>query len=369
MVGAEMAVPVHSWTRAWWNTLPAAYRAADAAQEAPALLYQVGYNAEPLFIKGLDGWTVTPLEQGAESVTLQFRRVFAMIDTTLPVVFQAWWTADAAGAAVSLNLRDGIGRDLGTHDYTDLPLGDGDDTLIGDLAASEPITATLTFTAPIADGGLLFNIRGVNVGNRAVAFAALPGNLVSSHFPLLRYMEGIGQIAGQVRDISDGMWGGEYRDPSNTPDKALRWVAQMMGVSKTIRDQTPGQLRAYLVDLATNGRPASGTRRDNANAARAFLTGAKQTVMVTHPTRQHSLVMLVREEELPGADVDAPAALAQLVAGVRATGVVPAGHELTAQIVAPTWDDWEAAAGPTWADVETAARTWTEADSLGVTIT
>lgn len=369
MTAPEMAVPVHWWTRAWWNSLPAAYRDADARQEAPALLYQVGYNAEPLFIKGLDGWAVTPVEQAADHVTVQFRRVFSTIDTTLPVVFQVWWTADAAGAAVSMNLRDGIGRDLGTHDFTDLPLGDGDDTLVGDLAASEPITATLTFTAPIGDGGLLFNIRGVNVGNRAVSFAALPGNVVSSHFPLLRYMEGIGQIAGQVRDISDGMWGGEYFDPNNTPDVALRWVAQMMGVSATIRNQPAADLRAYLVDLATNGRPASGTRRDVANAARQFLTGAKQTVMVTHPTKQHCLVMLVREEELPGASVDAPAALAALVAGVRATGVVPAGHELTAMIVAPTWDDWEAAAGVTWSDVEAHARTWTEADSLGVTIT
>ncbi|QKY78982.1 hypothetical protein Jinkies_34 [Arthrobacter phage Jinkies] len=368
MAGID-AVPVHWWTKNWWGTLPAAYRAADAAQEAPGLLYQVGFNAEPLFIKGLDGWTVSPVEQGADAVTLRFTRVFAGIDLTLPVVFQVWWTADAPGAAVSLNLVDGVGRDLGTHDYEDLPLGDGDDTLIGVLAADEPITATLTFTAPIGDGGLLFNIRGVNVGNRAVSFEALPGNLVDAHYPLLRYMEGIGQIAGQIRDISDGMWGGEYLGPSNTPDAALRWVAQMMGVSATIRNQPTADLRAYLVDLAVNGRPASGTRRDISNAARAFLTGAKQTVMVTHPTRQHSLVMLVREEELPGADVDATAALAALVAGVRSTGVVPAGHELTAQIVAPTWDDWEAAAGVTWDDRENAARTWTEADSLGVTIT
>lgn len=368
MAGID-AVPVHWWTKQWWGSLPAAYRAADAVQEAPGLLYQVGFNAEPLFIKGLDGWQVTPVEQAADQVTLQFTRVFSGIDLSKPVVFQAWWTADAAGASVSLNLRDGVGRDLGTHDYADLPLGDGDDTLTGVLAAADPITATLVFTSPIGDGGLLFQIRGVNVGNRAVAFTALPGNSVDAHYPLLRYMEGIGQIAGQVRDISDGMWGGEFLDPANTPDYALKWVAQMMGVSAKIRNTTPDQLRAYLVDLAVNGRPASGTRRDIANAARQFLTGSKQTIMVPHPTRQHSLVMLVREEELPGADVDAPAALAALVAGVRATGVVPAGHELTAQIVAPTWDDWEAAAGVTWAEVESNARTWTEADSLGVTIT
>jgi hypothetical protein len=361
-------IPVHEWTLRWWESLPAAYRAADAVQEAPALLYQVGFNAEPLFIKGLDGWTVTPLEQGEDSVTVKFTRVFTGIDISQPVVFQAWWTADAPGAAISLNLADGVGRDLGTHDYTGLPEGDGDDTLIGVLAAAEPITATLVFTAPIDDGGLLFHIRGVNVGHNAVAFAALPGNVISSKYPLLRFMEGIGQIAGQVRDLSDGLWGGEFLEPDNTPDDALRWVAQMMGVSKIIRDHPADDLRAYLVDLAENGRPASGTRRDIANAARAFLTGAKQTVMVPHPSRLHSLVMLVRADELPGADTDLPAALATLVAGVRASGVVPAGHELTAQTASPTWDQWETAAGTSWTDREAAARTWTEADSLGVTI-
>jgi hypothetical protein len=342
--------------------LPTAYRAADAVQEAPGLLYQVGFNAEPLFIKGLDGWTVTPVEQDADFVTLKFVRVFNGIDVKLPVVFQAWWTADAPGATLSLNLRDGVGRDLGTHDFTDLPTGDGDDTLIGTLAASEPVTATLIFGSPIGDGGLLFNIRGVNVGNRAVAFEALPGNVVSAHYPLLRFMEGVGQIAGQIRDLSDGFWGGEFLDPNNTPDSALRWVAQLMGVPKVVRDQTPAQLRAYLVDLAVNGRPASGTRRDIANAARAFLTGTKQTIMVPHPTRLHSLVMLVKADEVPGGN------LAAVVDGVRAAGVVPAGHELTAQTASATWDQWEAAAGITWAEVEAVARTWTEADSLGVTI-
>lgn len=365
---APETVPVHEWTRNWWKTLPAAYRIADAVQETPGLLYQVGFNAEPMFIQGLDGWALTPLEQGEDFVKLQFRRVFYGIDPTLPVVFQAWWTADAPGSTLSLALTDGGGRNLGAHSLDGLPAGDGDDTLISALTASEPVTATLTYGSPVGDGGLLFSIRGINVGHRAVDFESLPGNTVSSHYPLLRYMEGAGQIAGQVRDISDGLWSGEFLEPANTPDAALRWVAQLMGVSATVRNQSPDDLRAYLVDLAENGRPASGTRRDITNAARKFLTGARQATVVPHPTRLHSLVMLVREDELPGADVDAPAALAALVAGVRASGTMPAGHELTAQIASPTWDEWEAAAGVTWDDVEAVTRTWTEADSLGVTI-
>jgi hypothetical protein len=362
-------VPVHEWTRNWWKTLPAAYRAADAAQEAPGLLYQVGFNSEPMFIKGLDGWTLTPIEQANDYVVLQFQRVFYGIDPALPVIFQAWWTADTADSTISLRLADGVGRAIGAHTLDALPVGDGHDTLISGLSASEPITATLTFGTPVGDGGLLFTMRGINVGHRAVDFEALPGNTVSSHYPLLRYMEGVGQIAGQVRDISDGLWSGEYLEPANTPDAALRWVAQLMGVSATIRNQSPADLRAYLVDLAESGRPASGTRRDMTNAARKFLTGNRQATVVPSPTKLHSLVMLVREDELPGADVDQPAALAALVASVRATGTVPAGHELTAQIASPTWDQWEAAAGATWTTREAAARTWTEADSLGVTIT
>jgi hypothetical protein len=361
-------VPVHEWTRNWWKTLPAAYRAADAAQEAPGLLYQVGFNAQPLFITGLDGWTLTPIEQDEDFVVLRFRRVFYGIDPTLPVVFQAWWTADSADSTISLALADGVGRNLGTHTLDELPAGDGDDTLISDLSASEPVTATLIFSTPLGDGGLLFNIRGINVGHHAVDFESLPGNAVSSHYPLLRYMEGAGQIAGQVRDVSDGLWSGEFLEPANTPDSALRWVAQLMGVSATIRNQSPDDLRAYLVDLAENGRPASGTRRDITNAARKFLTGNRQATVVPNPARLHSLVMLVREDELPGADVDAPAALAVLVAGVRASGTMPAGHELTAQIASPSWDEWEAAAGVTWDNRDAVARTWTEADSLGVTI-
>jgi hypothetical protein len=361
-------VPVHAWTRSWWKTLPAAYRTADAVQEAPGLLYQVGFNAEPMFIRGLDGWTVAPVEQAGDTVTMRFSRAFFGIDPTLPVVMQVWWTADTADATVTLALTDGGGRNLGRHTLDTLPAGDGDDTLIGELTSSEPVTATLTFTTPIGDGGLLFNVRGINVGHHAVDYLSLPGNGISSHFPLLRYMEGVGQIAGQIRDISDGLWTGEYLEPQNTPDSALRWVAQLMGVSETVRHQSADDLRAYLVDLAENGRPASGTRRDMANAARKFLTGTRQTIVVPNPARLHSLVMLVREDELPGASVDAPAALAVLVDGVRASGTVPAGHELTAQIAAPTWDQWETAAGPDWTSRDARARTWTEADSLGVTI-
>lgn len=362
-------VPVHQWTRAWWKTLPGAYRAADAAQEAPGLLYQVGFNSEPLFIKGLDGWTLTPIEQTDERVTLRFTRPFYSFDPLMPVIFQAWWLADTEDATIDLSLVDGVGRVLAAHTLDSLPAGEGDDTLVGDLSASDPVTATLTFSTPVGDGGLLFDIRGINVGHRAVDYEALPGMTISMNYPLLRYMEGIGQIAGQVRDMSDGLWSGEFLEPQNTPDVALRWVSQLMGISAKIRNQPSAELREYLVDLAVNGRPSSGTRRDITNAARKFLTGAKQATAVPSPTKQHSIVMLVREDELPGADVDATAALAALVAGVRSTGVMPAGHELTAQLSNPSWDDWEAAAGTTWADREAVARTWTEADSLGVTIT
>ncbi|WNN95983.1 minor tail protein [Arthrobacter phage Hirko] len=188
-------------------------------------------------------------------------------------------------------------------------------------------------------------------------------------YPLLRYMEGAGRIAGEVRGISDDLWGGEFLQPANTPDSALRWVAQLMGVPSTVRNQPAADLRAYLVDLTVNGRPASGTRGDVANAARRYLTGAKQVSVVPSSTSPYRIVLLVRADEVPGADVNLTNALNALIASVRATGVMPAGHELAAQAVNPTWDSWTAAAGATWDTREGAARTWTDADSLGVTIT
>jgi len=188
-------------------------------------------------------------------------------------------------------------------------------------------------------------------------------------YPLLRYLDGAGRIAGEVREVSDGLWAGEILNPRTAPDVALRWLAQMLGASATTRNKTAADLRAYLVDMVDNGRAASGTRRDISNAARLYLTGEKQVSAVPSSTTPFRVVLLVRADEVPGADVNVATALAALVANVRAAGVMPAGHELAAQAVNPTWDTWTAAAGATWDTREAAARTWTESDSLGVVIT
>jgi hypothetical protein len=362
-------VPVHWWTRDWWRTLPDAYRAADAVQTSPPQLSQVGLNAQPLFLTGVDGWQITNLGETATHVSLRFRRSFFGTDMARQLFLQLWWTADTTGSNLSFGLTDATGQDLGSLDFTDLPEGDGEDTIAALLTTAEPITATILLTAPKADEDLLFSFRAVNIGYRTVAYEELTSTTAILNHPLLRYMEGVGRIAGEIRDISDGMWSGHFMKPENIPDTALRWVAQMMGVSATIRNQPIDGLRAYLVNLAENGRPASGTRADINSAAKKYLTGTKQTVMVPSPTQLHTLIMLVREDELPGADVDTPAALAALVAAVRATGVVPAGHQLIAQVATPSWDEWMAAAGVTWTEREANARTWTESDSLGVTIT
>lgn len=360
---------VHPWTRNWWRTLPDAYRAADGVQDTPPQLVQVGLNAQPTFLHGLDGWHLTPLEQTDDFMVLRFRRSFFGTDLDRVLNFQVWWTADTADGYLTVELTDATGRDLGTHALTGVAAGDGDDTLTGVLSTAEPITATLTIGTPVGDGGLLFTVRAVNVGYDIVELDDLTVPEGSGQFPLLRYMEGAGRTAGQVRDVSDGLWSGEFLKPANAPDTTLRWMAQMMGVSATIRNQSPDGLRAYLVNLTVNGRPASGTRRDINAAAKLYLTGTKQTVMVPSTITLHTLIMLVREDEVPGADTDLPAALAALVAFVRATGVVPAGHNLIARTATPTWDEWEAAAGVSWTDVEGHTRTWTDSDSLGVTIT
>lgn len=184
----------------------------------------------------------------------------------------------------------------------------------------------------------------------------------TGYYPMLRWMDGIGRIGGEMRDLSDSLWAGDLTDVHKVPDDAVRWLAQMLGVGAAQRVLSTADLRAYLVELTTNGRPAVGTRAAIAEAARRFLTGDKQVGVVPSSTTPHTIVVLVRASEVPGGD------LAALAANIRAAGVVPAGHNLTAVNAVPTWDTWLAAAGTTWDQVEGKARTWNDADSLGVNI-
>lgn len=179
-------------------------------------------------------------------------------------------------------------------------------------------------------------------------------------FPLLRYMDGAGRIAGGVRDLSDNMWSGAFTDPATVPDYAIRWLAQMMGVPATQRDLPVETLRTYLLDLVAQGRPAAGNRQSIVLAAKRFLTGDRQTIVQPSPTVPHTIMVLVRADEVPGFNVQ------PIIDGIRAAGVVPAGHDLQVVLANATWDAWEASAGTTWTALEALAPTWAKADSLGI---
>lgn len=182
-------------------------------------------------------------------------------------------------------------------------------------------------------------------------------------YPLLKWMEGIGSVAGEVREISDALWDGVYTDPGRVPDGApLRWLAQMLGAPAAQRTKTDLELRQYLIDLVGTGRAAVGTRRAIYEVSKYFLTGDRQVNVVPSATTPHRVVLLVRADEVPGGD------LVALAAKVKASGAVPAGHDVLAQAVVSTWDSWSAAAGVSWDEREARVVTWSESDSLGVVL-
>lgn len=181
-------------------------------------------------------------------------------------------------------------------------------------------------------------------------------------YPLLRFMDGPGQVAGQIRDLSDLMRSGSFMDPATTPDAAVKWLAQLLGVNFKQRNIATAELRAYLLDIVASGRPAVGTTQSIVDAAKRFLVGDRQVTVVPSTQAAHTILVLARNDEVPNGDLDA------LVAGIRSTGVVPAGHNLVAQFANATWDAYEAAAGATWDVADARQPTWREADSLGITL-
>jgi len=178
--------------------------------------------------------------------------------------------------------------------------------------------------------------------------------------PLLRFMDGIGQLGGAMRGVSDDVWEGLYTDPARIPDSAVRWLAQMLGVPESQRATTPDKLRAYLQDLTVSGRPAVGTRSGIAEVAKRYLTGDKQVYVTPSETLDHTLIVYARADEIPGGE------LSSLAADIRAAGVIPAGHNLEVRAAVASWDAWEAATGETWDQMEAVIETWTDSDSAGV---
>ena len=93
---------------------------------------------------------------------------------------------------------------------------------------------------------------------------------------------------------------------------------------------------------------------DHTTKAQAVIDAGKRQ------DRLHTLLMLVRTDELPRRDLTA------FQAFMQSSGVIPAGHRLVCLEARTTWDAWESAVGDTWDALEGRARTWTADEAAGV---
>lgn len=271
-------------------------------------------------------------------------------------------------------------------------------------------------------------------------------NPMDGGWPMLRWMDAVGHIADGIRATIQDMYDGKWTDPATVPDRAVPWLASVLGVPRSQKNIPGSQLRQVLRDMIENGRAPTGTRAELAAAAKQFLLGEKQAVVrpqvslprslntedlalaaamgyagrVAHVhvttiapklpgtqddiwvnqstgavytsdatawtqytavdvtaeraavvtareaeafKRAHTIVIIVRPDEVPDGD------LAAFAANLRNVGVVPAGHDLVIVTAAATWDQYEAAmsaAGGTWDDYERVTATWQDQDALGL---
>lgn len=180
-------------------------------------------------------------------------------------------------------------------------------------------------------------------------------------YPMLRWMDGVGGLAGEIREVSDGLYNGVYTDPDTVPDKALPWLALMLGISPSQRGDSTAQLRQHIKTLVSVGRSALGTRASIEEMVYT-LFGAESWAR-PHPTLAHTIVVYMREVDLPE---EGRSEIVQ--ARLKRAGVLPAGHQLIVESAAVTWDSWEEAAGVTWAEKESRLPRWVDSDSAGVIV-
>ena len=129
------------------------------------------------------------------------------------------------------------------------------------------------------------NVLGaIHVGTREVTFEELPdlaSFLVHKPYPLLRFMDGIGHLAGYLDDELAHMWDGDTFNPVTAPDEWLRFLATMLGIPRKYLSQLSlGQIRSHLVAFIEQGRPPIGSRRAIAEIAKQWLTGNKQVTVL-----------------------------------------------------------------------------------------
>ncbi|MGV2855449.1 hypothetical protein ACNPON_17865 [Glutamicibacter sp. AGC13] len=354
---------IHSWTIDWFETLPQAYQNLDAAQKNPPLKVWDGLNKRPFDITETGGWTTYIEAPSATFKSQEFRSA-----PGIKVYYQIWaepGEIPGGGIAILANGRSETG-------YTgDLELN-GPDTIEN---VTGPVLLegwfyppnTGSFTVLPGTAALLGNskpiIKAINISTRRVEYEELNGTLVpDTYHPLLRFMDGIGQIGGQYRQLSDDLWDGHYTNPETCPDDSLPWLAQMAGINRNVyRILPPADLRELIKNTQANGLAGLGSRKAIAGIVRPWLSGDKTVLVSPHPARPHTILIRVNFTEVPNNDFSA------LAANIRRTRVIPAGHVIEIVELVATWDQWEAAAGSIWSELEAKAKRWGEQDTLGVT--
>lgn len=184
-------------------------------------------------------------------------------------------------------------------------------------------------------------------------------------YPLLKFLEGPGGLMQEVRQLYADALDGTLFDPERVTDpRIILWLAQMLGVDT--RNVTPDVALDDLRSRADDGVPSVGTYSHIAARARLFLqrsVGAANPQIEAMPGPDDwEIALVVREDSVPGADLDA------FVAQVQASAAVPAGFFIRAYVAEATWEQFDAAKGQTWEAFTAQVRTWSQHDSVGTVL-
>lgn len=354
------SVGAHEWTREWFESLPNAYQLADAATRIPPELLSITLNTYPRLAPEFDRWTSSAPVQGSDWVEYRLSRGFRYAEMGDKLHFQVWWEAAVTGGTATLELT-GPG---GTAVPQTVPIaaGDGQAHVEVTFFTETTFTATLLLRLPVGTGQD-FGIKAITVSRNLLDLTDIPDG-ENRYYPMLRFMEGPGSIAGMAEDISDAMWDGRLLDPYTAPDAALRFIAMLMGLPVAQRSDNPAVMRSALVTLLELGRPPIGTRANIEDAVGRFLTGDRSVAVVPTPGKPFVLTVMVAADEVPGYGVP-PNEFAVLENLILNSGALPAGHVVKCIEATSFWSAWDSGFA-TWADKEAAITTWIKAQSYGV---
>lgn len=334
----------HDFTVGWWRELPEVHRLADRAQGEFLAPAWDGLNRDPRFVTGFDGWDrVNTSDKNPYVASVSFTRTFTPTPN-VPVLVRSWHTPLVVGGvalshvrvthtvrnyagAVVASTRAVVESEQGSVDTWVTPDRFGRITVTVDVAIEtagpggfEPeITEQggvytvpgVTMTSPGVYAGddrikvtmvetgryqvetrrtgddvkaTMNMVQAIHVGTRAVDFEELPDLAAFTTlkpYPLLRFMDGIGHLAGFLDDELQHMWEGHTFDPVTAPNEWLRFLATMLGIPRSYLSQLNfAQLRSHLVAFMEQGRPPIGSRRAIAEIAKQWLTGDKQVTVI-----------------------------------------------------------------------------------------